>query len=150
MVFGMGGGKVGEMDTAKGAAYGWGTGLTFPTIPSNCAFHAVLSVVYRKDGGLTVFTSSNVRLSTALYTTDIMIHAPDVFSSRYGGYHCKIFECHFSAAGMSQYHSALAGDIISAMRESELMRKKPGGIWRRKAGKRSHRQALAITVNTDL
>lgn len=67
MVFGMGGGKA--MDTAKGAAYELGVPVfTFPTIPSNCASMAALSVVYRKDGGLTVFTSSNVRLSTALLT----------------------------------------------------------------------------------
>ena len=129
MVFGMGGGKA--MDTAKGAAYELGVPVfTFPTIPSNCASMAALSVVYRKDGGFDSFYYFERPAVHCFINTDIMIHAPKMyFRAGMGDTIAKYFECHFSARGDElDYHSALGRE--------KLWR----NLAKEKQGKRSHRQ----------
>ena len=101
MVFGMGGGKA--MDTAKGAAYELGVPVfTFPTIPSNCASMAALSVVYRKDGGFDSFYFFERPAVHCFINTDIMIHAPRcIFEPVWGIPLQNILNVIFPQEGMS-------------------------------------------------
>lgn len=112
MVFAMGGGKA--MDTAKGVAFELGIPMfTFPTIPSNCAAMAALSVVYREDGGFDSFYFYKSPAVHCFINTDLLIHAPKkYFRAGMGDTIAKYFECHFSARGDElDYHSALGREI---------------------------------------
>lgn len=112
MVFAMGGGKA--MDTAKGVAFELGIPVfTFPTIPSNCAAMAALSVVYREDGGFDSFYFYESPAVHCFINTDLLIHAPKkYFRAGMGDTIAKYFECHFSARGDElDYHSALGREI---------------------------------------
>lgn len=112
MVFGMGGGKA--MDTAKGTACELGVPVfTFPTIPSNCAAMAALSVVYKADGRFDSFYYYDRPAVHCFINTDILIHAPKkYFRAGMGDTVAKYFECCFSARGDElDYHSALGREI---------------------------------------
>lgn len=112
MVFGMGGGKA--MDTAKGTAFELGVPVfTFPTIPSNCAAMAALSVVYKPEGGFDSLYFYDRPAVHCFIHTDILIHAPKMyFRAGMGDTIAKFFECHFSARGDElDYHSALGREI---------------------------------------
>lgn len=153
MVFGMGGGKA--MDTAKGTAHELGVPVfTFPTIPSNCASMAALSVVYRVDGGFDSFYYFERPAVHCFINTDIMIHAPKMyFRAGMGDTIAKYFECHFSARGDElDYHSALGREISNLCYErirtyavkalEEFDKGEPGDAFTQ--------AVLAITVNTGL
>ena len=153
MVFGMGGGKA--MDTAKGAAYELGVPVfTFPTIPSNCASMAALSVVYRKDGGFDSFYFFERPAVHCFINTDIMIHAPKMyFRAGMGDTIAKYFECHFSARGEElDYHSALGREISNLCYERirTYAGKALAEFCEGKAGEAFTQAVLAITVNTGL
>lgn len=153
MVFGMGGGKA--IDTAKGTANELGVPVfTFPTIPSNCASMAALSVVYRADGGFDSFYYFDRPAVHCFINTDIMIHAPKMyFRAGMGDTIAKYFECHFSARGDElDYHSALGREISNLCYERirsyaeralrEFDQGEPGDAF--------SQAVLAITVNTGL
>lgn len=102
------------MDTAKGVAFELGIPVfTFPTIPSNCAAMAALSVVYREDGGFDSFYFYESPAVHCFINTDLLIHAPKkYFRAGMGDTIAKYFECHFSARGDElDYHSALGREI---------------------------------------
>lgn len=112
MIFGMGGGKA--VDTAKGVAWELQVPVfTFPTIPSNCASMAALSVVYREDNSFDSFYYYDRPAAHCFMNTDIMLHAPGkYFRAGVGDTIAKYFECHFSARGDElDYHSALGREI---------------------------------------
>ena len=112
MVFGMGGGKA--MDTAKGVAWELGVPVfTFPTVPSNCAAMAALSVVYRPDGVFDSFYFYDRPAIHCFMDTDVLLHAPErYFRAGMGDTIAKYFECWFSARGdWLDYHSALGREI---------------------------------------
>lgn len=153
MVFGMGGGKA--MDTAKGAAFELGVPVfTFPTIPSNCASMAALSVVYRRDGGFDSFYFYERPAVHCFINTDIMIHAPKkYFRAGMGDTIAKFFECHFSARGDElDYHSALGREISNLCYERILTyaEKALEEFDAGKAGEAFTQAVLTIAVNTGL
>lgn len=153
MVFGMGGGKA--MDTAKGTAFELGVPVfTFPTIPSNCASMAALSVVYRTDGSFDSFYFYERPAVHCFINTDILIHAPKMyFRAGLGDTIAKYFECHFSARGDElDYHSALGREISNLCYE----RIKTYGVQaltefdEKEAGDGFIQAVLTIIVNTGL
>lgn len=153
MVFGMGGGKA--MDTAKGVAYELGVPVfTFPTIPSNCAAMAALSVVYKKDGGFDSFYFYEKPAVHCFIDTDILIHAPKkYFTAGMGDTIAKYFECHFSARGDAlDYHSALGREISNLCFEriqtyaAQALEEYDSG----RAGDGFLQTVLTIIVNTGL
>lgn len=112
MVFGMGGGKA--MDTAKGTACELGVPVfTFPTIPSNCAAMAALSVVYKKDGSFDSFYYYERPAIHCFIQTELLFHGPKkYFRAGLGDTLAKFYECHFSARGDElDFHSALGREI---------------------------------------
>lgn len=153
MVFGMGGGKA--MDTAKGAAFELGVPVfTFPTIPSNCASMAALSVVYRQDGSFDSFYFYERPAVHCFLNTDIMIHAPKMyFRAGMGDTIAKYFECHFSARGDElDYHSALGREISNLCYERIRTYAEPAlaEFDAGKAGGAFTQAVLTIAVNTGL
>ncbi len=153
MVFGMGGGKA--MDTAKGTAHELGVPVfTFPTIPSNCASMAALSVVYRQNGGFDSFYFFERPAVHCFINTDIMIHAPKkYFRAGMGDTIAKYFECHFSARGDElDYHSALGREISNLCYEriNKYAGKALEEFEQGRAGDAFTQAVLAITVNTGL
>ena len=112
MVFGMGGGKA--IDTAKGVARELGLPVfTFPTIASNCAPMAALSVVYHEDNSFDSFYFFERPAVHCFMNTMLMLQAPGQYlRAGMGDTIAKYFECHFSARGDElDYHSALGREI---------------------------------------
>lgn len=153
MVFGMGGGKA--MDTAKGVAFRLGIPVfTFPTIPSNCAAMAALSVVYKMDGGFDSFYFYDRPAVHCFIDTEILIQAPVMyFRAGMGDTIAKYFECHFSARGDElDFHSALGQEISNLCYEriktyagkamEEFEQGRPGAAF--------NQTVLTIIVNTGL
>lgn len=153
MVFGMGGGKA--MDTAKGTAHELNVPVfTFPTIPSNCAAMAALSVVYKTKGGFDSFYFYDRPAVHCFIDTDILIHVPKMyFRAGLGDTIAKYFECHFSARGDEMdYHSALGREISNLCYErvktyaEKAMAEFDVGV----PGTGFMQTVLAIIVNTGL
>lgn len=112
IVFGMGGGKA--VDTAKGVAWELGVPVfTFPTIASNCAPMAALSVVYHEDSSFDSFYFFERPAVHCFMNTNLMLHAPGQYlRAGMGDTIAKYFECQFSARGDElDYHSALGREI---------------------------------------
>lgn len=153
MVFGMGGGKA--MDTAKGTAWELHVPVfTFPTIPSNCAAMAALSVVYKEDGSFDSFYFYERPAVHCFIHTEILIHAPKMyFRAGMGDTIAKYFECHFSARGDElDYHSALGREISNLCYE-RIKTYAPAALEefdRGEAGGGFVQTVLAIIVNTGL
>ncbi|MGL5437094.1 MAG: iron-containing alcohol dehydrogenase family protein [Lachnospiraceae bacterium] len=153
MIFGMGGGKA--IDTAKGVAWELGIPVfTFPTIASNCAPMAALSVVYRLDNSFDSFYYFERPAVHCFMNTDIMIHAPAQYlRAGMGDTIAKYFECHFSARGDElDYHSALGREISNLCYERILTYAK-AALDERAAGvpgSAFEQVVLTIVVNTGL
>lgn len=153
MIFGMGGGKA--IDTAKGVAWEMGVPVfTFPTIASNCAPMAALSVVYHGDGSFDSFYYFERPAVHCFMNTGIMIHAPKQYlRAGMGDTIAKYFECHFSARGDElDYHSALGREISNLCYErinnyaaDALAEQKQG-----QPGPAFEQVVLTIVVNTGL
>jgi len=153
MIFGMGGGKA--LDTAKGVAWEMGVPVfTFPTIASNCAPMAALSVVYHRDSSFDSFYFFDRPAVHCFMNTDIMIQAPNKYlRAGMGDTIAKYFECHFSARGDElDYHSALGREISNLCYEriynyasdalTEQQRGEPGPAF--------EQVVLTIAVNAGL
>lgn len=153
MVFGMGGGKA--VDTAKGVAFELGIPVfTFPTIASNCAPMAALSVVYRSDNSFDSFYYFDRPAVHCFMNTDIMLHAPKQYlRAGMGDTIAKYFECHFSARGDElDYHSALGREISNLCYErihtyaKAALTEQQNGV----PGMAFEQVVLTIVVNTGL
>lgn len=153
MIFGMGGGKA--IDTAKGVAWGLGVPVfTFPTIASNCAPMAALSVVYHGDGSFDSFYYFDRPAVHCFMNTDIMVHAPEKYlRAGMGDTIAKYFECHFSARGDElDYHSAL-GREISNLCYDRIYHYAAGALTQQQQGEPGpafEQVVLTIVVNTGL
>lgn len=153
MVFGMGGGKA--MDTAKGVAWELGVPVfTFPTVPSNCAAMAALSVVYRPDGVFDSFYFYERPAVHCFMNTEVLLNAPEkYFRAGMGDTIAKYFECWFSARGDSlDYHSALGREIsrLCYERIQTCGREALAQVRGKMAGDTFSQAVLTIIVNTGL
>lgn len=153
MVFGMGGGKA--MDTAKGVAFRLGVPVfTFPTIPSNCAAMAALSVVYKAAGGFDSFYFYERPAVHCFIDTQILIQAPgSYFRAGMGDTIAKYFECHFSSRGDElDYHSALGREISNLCYEriKAYAKKAMEEFEQGRPGDGFNQTVLTIIVNTGL
>lgn len=153
MVFGMGGGKA--IDTAKGVAWELGVPVfTFPTIASNCAPMAALSVVYHPDSSFDSFYYFDQPAVHCFMNTDIMIRAPKQYlRAGMGDTIAKYFECHFSARGdQLDYHSSLGREISNLCYERIRTHAKDAMVEREEQipGPAFEQVVLTIVVNTGL
>ena len=153
MVFGMGGGKA--VDTAKGTAAELGVPVfTFPTIASNCASMAALSVVYREDNSFDSFYFFERPAVHCFMNTLVMLRAPGQYlRAGMGDTIAKYFECHFSARGDTlDFHSALGREISNLCYErihnyaKAALKEQAEGV----PGPAFTQIALTIVVNTGL
>ena len=153
MVFGMGGGKA--MDTAKGVAWELGVPVfTFPTVPSNCAAMAALSVVYRQDGVFDSFYFYERPAVHCFMNTEVLLHVPEkYFRAGMGDTIAKYFECWFSARGdWLDYHSTLGREIsrLCYERICACGRKAFEEVRAGEVGDAFVQTVLTIVVNTGL